>query len=90
MTPYSSYGPREARLTRAVGLRTGPPGAADEPLCRADGSRAMIARDDLRLPMVVRPPSRAALNCVPERKDRLRMPSPTIPLLAVPLGHDDD
>jgi hypothetical protein len=50
----------------------------------------MIARDDLRLPMVVRPPSRAALNCVPERKDRLRMPSPTIPLPAVPLGHDDD
>jgi len=50
----------------------------------------MIARDDLRLPMVVRPPSRAGLNCVPERKDRLRMPSPTIPLPAVPLGHDDD
>jgi len=41
MTPYSSYGPGEARLTRAVGLRTGRPGSIDEPLCRADCPRAM-------------------------------------------------
>ena len=62
MTPYSSYGPGEARLTRAVGLRTWAPGSINEPLRRADGPLAMIARDDPWLPTAVRPPSRAALT----------------------------